>query len=122
MEGLARPLTREEMAAIRDAARNERTVRARFWRALRRLARNTPFARELAAAFFCATDPTTEFRVRAVLFGALAYFVMPLDALPDVLPFIGFTDDAAVLAIALRTIVNAMRPEHYAKAENALRD
>ena len=43
-------------------------------------ARNIPFAEDAVAAYFCAFDTNTPFRVRAMLMGALAYFVMPIDA------------------------------------------
>ena len=52
--------------------------------------------------------------------GALAYFVLPFDFIPDVLPVIGFADDAAVLATALRMVAGHMRPEHRAAARAAL--
>jgi uncharacterized membrane protein YkvA (DUF1232 family) len=114
------PLTREEMEDIRRASRNEQSVRARFWESLKRVARNLPFAEDLVAAFFCATDPRTDIKVRATLFGALAYFILPIDVLPDIAPLIGFTDDAAVLALALRAVAGAITPEHRRKAKEKL--
>ena len=59
-------------------------------------------------------------QVKAALIGALAYFVLPLDAVPDVLPGVGFTDDAAVLLTALRMVAAHLRPEHHAAARVAL--
>jgi uncharacterized membrane protein YkvA (DUF1232 family) len=38
--------------------------------------------------------------------------VLPLDAIPDVLPVIGFTDDAAVLATAIRLVAGSITPAH----------
>ena len=64
----------------------------------KRVAAHIPFAEELLAAYYCAFDRDTPLQVKATLVGALAYFVLPVDAIPDVLPVIGFTDDAAVLA------------------------
>ena len=116
-----KPFSKVEMDAIRHAARNEGTVRARFWDALKRVGRNLPFAEDLVAAFYAATDSETEFRVRAMLFGALAYFIMPFDFMPDVLPLVGFTDDAAVLALMLRTLAGAIRDRHRQKARETLR-
>jgi uncharacterized membrane protein YkvA (DUF1232 family) len=46
--------------------------------------------------------------------------VLPLDAIPDVLPVIGFTDDAAVLATAIKLVANHIRPAHREAARNAL--
>lgn len=52
--------------------------------------------------------------------GALAYFVLPLDAVPDYLPVIGFADDAAALAAAMQLIASHMKPEHREAAKRAL--
>jgi uncharacterized membrane protein YkvA (DUF1232 family) len=59
-------------------------------------------------------------RVQAALLGALAYFVLPFDIVPDMLPVLGFTDDAAVLATALKLVASHMRPEHRAAAKAAI--
>jgi uncharacterized membrane protein YkvA (DUF1232 family) len=58
--------------------------------------------------------------VKATLVGALAYFVMPIDAIPDVVPLLGFTDDAAMLAAALNLMAAYIRPEHRVAAKNKL--
>jgi uncharacterized membrane protein YkvA (DUF1232 family) len=79
-----------------------------------------PFAEDLLAAYYCAFDRATPVQVKAALVGALAYFVLPVDAVPDVLPFVGFTDDAAVLLTALRMVGAHMRPEHRDAARAAL--
>jgi len=52
--------------------------------------------------------------------GAVAYFVLPLDAIPDVLPALGFTDDAAVLATAIKMVASNIRPEHRDAAREKL--
>src|SRR5689334_25016883 len=81
--------------------RNSRIVEQDFWRKLLKLIGRIPFAEDLAAAYFCAIDPMTPGRVRGILIGALAYFVVPLDAIPDFVAGFGYTDDAAVLAAAI---------------------
>ena len=48
------------------------------------------------------TDPATDRKVKLTLVAALAYFVMPFDIIPDILPIMGFTDDAAVITAARR--------------------
>ena len=100
---------------------NQRKVRDGFWRKFRRVATRLPFANDLAAAWYCATDPTTPLRVRATLFGALAYFVMPFDVVPDVLAVVGFTDDASVLLAALTVVAAHIKPEHRKQAADALK-
>jgi uncharacterized membrane protein YkvA (DUF1232 family) len=99
---------------------DDSALRRSFWRKLRRVAASIPFAEDLLAAYYCAFDRDTPLPVKATLVGALAYFVLPLDAIPDVLPVIGFTDDAAVLATAIRLVANHISPVHRQAARDAL--
>ena len=101
-------------------ARDEETVRRGFWKKLRRLGARLPFAEDLLAAYYCAFDRDTPFQVKAALVGALAYFVLPFDAIPDFLPVLGFADDAAVLATALRLVASHIRPVHRETARQTL--
>ena len=78
-------------------SRDEERVRRGFWRKAKRVAARLPFAEDLLAAYYCAFDRATPLQVKAALIGALAYFVLPFDCVPDFLPLLGFTDDAAVL-------------------------
>ena len=103
-----------------DFARDEETVRRRFWQKARRVAVRLPFAEDLLAAWYCAFDRDTPMQVKAALIGALAYFVLPFDFVPDVLPLLGFTDDAAILLTALRMVAGHLRPEHRDAARVAL--
>lgn len=104
----------------RRAARDEATVRRGFWAKARRVAAGLPFAEDLLAAYYCAFDYQTPVQVKAALLAALAYFVVPFDFMPDVLPALGFTDDAAVLATAVRMVAAYIRPEHREAARAAI--
>jgi uncharacterized membrane protein YkvA (DUF1232 family) len=99
-------------------ARDEETVRRGFWPKARRVAARLPFAEDLLAAYYCAFDRATPLQVKAALVGALAYFVLPFDGVPDVL--LGYTDDAAVLLTALRMVAGHMRPEHREAAQHEI--
>jgi len=101
-------------------ARDEETVRRGFWPKAKRFAAGLPFCEDLLAAWYCAFDRDTPLQVKAALIGALAYFVLPFDVIPDVMPVLGFADDAAVLATALRLVAGHMRPEHRAAAQRAM--
>ncbi|MDZ4367879.1 MAG: YkvA family protein, partial [Afipia sp.] len=83
-------------------AKDPERVRRNFWLKFKRLAISLPFAEELLAAYYCAFDRETPRHVQAALLGAIAYFIIPFDFVTDVLPVLGFTDDAAVLATAIR--------------------
>ena len=97
-----------------------RALRRRFWRTLARGVARIPFAEDLLAAYYCAFDRDTPLHVKGALVGAIAYFVLPADAIPDVLPVIGFTDDAAVLAATLKLVSDHIRPLHRDVARDAL--
>lgn len=100
--------------------RNQRRTRAAFMPKVLKLAGKIPFADDLAAAYYCATDPVTPRRVKGVLFAALAYFVIPTDALPDVIAVMGFTDDATVLATSLGLVGAHIKERHRRAARRLL--
>ena len=100
----------------RDQAKVERS----FWDKMRKYIRRVPFVEEAVAGYYCAIDPATPLQVKAVLFGALAYFVLPIDIVPDIMPWLGFTDDAAVLYAALRTVAPHINNSHRALAKTAI--
>ncbi|SEG82401.1 Uncharacterized membrane protein YkvA, DUF1232 family [Bosea lathyri] len=110
----------EEMAAIRRSLRDEARFGSEFMGRLKRVAKRIPFAEDLLAAWFCARDPATPRRVRMTLLAAVGYFVLPIDAIPDLLPFLGFTDDAAVLAAAIAAVAGSITPVHREKAKQAM--
>jgi uncharacterized membrane protein YkvA (DUF1232 family) len=99
---------------------NDRSLRRSFWRKTRRVAARIPFAEDLLAAYYCALDRSTPLQVKATLIGAIAYFVLPVDAIPDVLPVLGFTDDAAVLATAIKLVASSITPMHREAARTKL--
>jgi uncharacterized membrane protein YkvA (DUF1232 family) len=96
------------------------TLRRSFWRKLRIVVARVPFSEELLAAYYCAFDRATPLQAKATLAAAIAYFVLPFDAIPDVMPALGFTDDAAVLFTALKLVASSIRDEHRAAAKEKL--
>lgn len=114
----------EILAPVGDerTRRREENVRARFWRTAKKAARQVPFMEDVVAGYYCALDRDTPTRVRGILFAALAYFVLPLDAVPDFLAVLGFTDDVAVLAAALGAIRSHITPAHRLAARRALEE
>ena len=101
-------------------AEDREAVRRRFWRKLKRIAARLPFAEDLLAAYYCAFDKQTPRHVQASLLGAIAYFILPFDFVPDMLPMLGFTDDAAVLATAIKLVASHITSDHREAARAAL--
>jgi uncharacterized membrane protein YkvA (DUF1232 family) len=104
----------------RSGNADDASLRRSFWRKLRRFAMHVPFAEELLTAYYCAFDRATPLQVKATLVGAIAYFVLPIDAIPDMMPALGFTDDAAVLFAAVKLVASSIRPEHREAAKEKL--
>ncbi len=111
-----------EILATEDEARRSERVKRKFWATFRRAARYVPFADDLVAAYYCALDPATPHRVRATLLAALAYFILPFDALPDILAGIGFSDDITVLVATIAMVRAHITPAHREAARKALAD
>lgn len=95
---------------------NERRVARGFWPKMRRVAARIPFASEALSVWWCARDPATPAAAKGLMLAALAYFVLPTDAIPDILAGIGFTDDAAVFAALMAVVGKNIKPAHRAAA------
>lgn len=99
---------------------NEQRVTRGFWPKIRRVASKVPFAADALSLWWCAKDPTTPTAAKGMMLAALAYFVLPTDAIPDVLPAIGFTDDAAVIAALIAIVGKNLKPRHRDEAKTFL--
>jgi uncharacterized membrane protein YkvA (DUF1232 family) len=100
--------------------RDERALRGSLWKKLGRFAVLLPFTEDLLTAYYCAFDRETPYAVRGALLAALAYFVVPADAIPDIVPALGFTDDAAVLAATFKCVSGHIKPVHRDAARTKL--
>jgi uncharacterized membrane protein YkvA (DUF1232 family) len=72
--------------------------------------------------YYAAQAPETPASAKTAIYAALAYFVMPLDAIPDVLPVVGYTDDVGTLAAAVATVSMYITADVKAQAQQKLVD
>lgn len=120
-EPFNRRFTAEEMTEIRANMRDELRLGHELMALLRGLVSRIPFAGDALAAWYCARDPATPRRVRLTLLAAIGYLVLPVDAIPDLLPLMGFSDDAAVIAAAIAAVAGSITAEHHHKAHETLK-
>ena len=79
--------------------------------------KNVAFLRRAAILFYCFRDPDTPKYVKAIVAGALGYLILPIDLVSDRIPFIGWVDDAAVIALAFKVANRFIKPMHREQAQ-----
>ena len=96
---------------------NEQRVDEGFWPKIRRVAAKVPVAKEALSVWYCAKDDETPLAAKGMMLAALAYFVMPVDAIPDVIAGLGYTDDAAVFTALMAIVGRNLKPKHKLAAK-----
>lgn len=92
-----------------------------FWKKVTANVGRVPFVDEVVAVWYCARDPATPPKVKAILLGAVAYFVLPFDLVPDLLAGLGYGDDLAVLIAAIRAVRPHVTDTHRERARAVLK-
>lgn len=106
-----------DLKSVKYDRNQEQKVKRNFFQKLKGAAGKVPFVKDALALYYCAVDPNTPLYVKGVAFAALAYFISPLDAIPDALAGLGFTDDAGVIVTALKVLGNQVTEEHKQQAK-----
>jgi uncharacterized membrane protein YkvA (DUF1232 family) len=105
-------------ALTRRIAADQKGLRQKLWRTVVSEAANLPFAEQLLTAYYCAFDRRTPLYVKAVLVGAILYFIAPERMVPKV---ILLADDTALLAAAFKAVSSNIKPEHRQAAQRTLK-
>jgi len=71
--------------------------------------------------FYVAKNPNVPMKIRAAVVAPLGYFISPVDLIPDITPFLGFSDDAAVIAGAIAIAHMFITEEVKQNAKDTLR-
>jgi uncharacterized membrane protein YkvA (DUF1232 family) len=95
-----------------------------FWEKLRRFARKAGIKVCYAALllYYVLKSPMTTSKDRAKIIGALGYFILPIDLLPDFIPVAGYTDDLAALVWGVYCVIKSITPEVKAQAAEKLHE
>lgn len=93
-----------------------------LWRKLSRVARRAGQkpVYVVLLLYYTLQSPTLSMADKAKIYGALGYFILPTDIVPDLLPLIGFSDDIAALMFVFHTIVVNITPQVKLQARNKL--
>ncbi len=71
--------------------------------------------------YYALQDRDTPVWAKTVIVGALGYFISPIDAIPDITPVVGYSDDLGVLIAAVATVGAYIKKEHTQRAKDTLR-
>ena len=95
---------------------------SRFWDKLKKYARvaGSEVIEKALWLFYAAQRPETPVWAKTVIYGALAYFILPTDAIPDLVPLAGYTDDLGALAAAIGMVTLYISDEVKEKARQKM--
>lgn len=94
-----------------------------FWNKIKAVAASAgkEITEKVLTLYYCLCDRDTPARAKAVIGGALGYFILPLDAIPDITPIVGYTDDLGMLAFAFAMVAVHIKQEHVDQAKEKLK-
>ncbi len=72
--------------------------------------------------YYTANASTTPPKQKGMIYGALGYFILPIDLIPDTIPVAGYTDDLAALIACASIVLTYVTPEILQKAQDKLHD
>ncbi len=92
----------------------------KLWSKLSKFARQLgkDLVYQVLVLYYVMKSPDVPFKTKSIIVGALGYLILPLDLIPDVIPMLGFTDDAAAIAQAYMAVKNSITPDIEAQARN----
>lgn len=95
-----------------------------FWRKLKKFAlvAGKEVIEKVLLLFYAAQQPNVPIKIKSIIFGSLAYFILPFDAIPDIVPVVGFGDDLAALAAAIAVCTFYITPEVKENAKQKMND
>ena len=99
---------------------SEQGLRDKLTRIARKAGAKVVYA--VLVAYYAVQSDALSFSDKAKLYGALGYFILPVDLIPDTILAMGYTDDMAALLYVLRTVSTNITPETKRKAEQKLRE
>lgn len=94
----------------RGTCKEKKYVEENFWEKIEKVGKRIPFLRDAIALYKYIKDPKVHWARKSIPVGALAYFIWPLDAIPDMALIVGYLDDAGVIAAVVSYLKSELKP------------
>ncbi len=88
----------------------EKYIDENLWEKLERVGKKISFAKDILALVNYMRDPNVSWHRKSIVVGALVYFIVPIDAIPDIAPLVGYLDDLGVITAVLKFLGNELIP------------
>lgn len=85
-------------------------VEENLWTKVERIGKKISFAKDIKALYNYMTDPSVAWYRKSIVIGALVYFIMPIDSIPDLATLIGYLDDLGVITAVLKYLGSELIP------------
>ena len=96
----------------------------KFWAKILRYAKvaGKEVIEKALTLYYTMHDKDTPAWAKTIIVGALVYLIMPLDAIPDFIPVVGYSDDLGLLVVALGTVAIHIKPGHKQAAKDKAKE
>lgn len=97
---------------------------SRFWSKIKRITQRTgaELLRPVLQLFYLLQDGEVSLKRKAYIIGALGYFILPIDVIPDFIAVLGFTDDIAVMTLLLKELKDNLTPEIQERVDRKVKE
>lgn len=106
----------KENSSEEDVREKIEYVDENLWPKLEKSGKRISFAKDILALYRYMKDPLVKWYRKAIVVAGLIYFIVPIDAIPDMTPFFGYLDDLGVITALLKYLgseLTSYYPEGY---------
>src|SRR5262249_30989414 len=117
-----RPVPSRHYRMESPEAYKEHYSEEKFWEKLKTsaLAAGRKVVHKALTLYYAAKSSDTPLWAKGLMLGALGYFIFPIDAIPDAIPVVGYSDDLAVLTAAAAAVAKFLTAKHGAQADETI--
>lgn len=96
----------------------------KLWQKLNKVARKVGMkvVYPVVLLYYLFKSNEVPLKAKSLIVGALSYFILPIDALPDFLPLLGYTDDLSILVATVKNLIKYVSPEILTLTQNKIGD